>query len=271
MATPSIEKDHIQSATSREDGLYNYSATYLLSLVLDHTEEMIILLDKDLKVLLFNKAAERASFKRRNLQIEKGMSVFDLAPSYMHDKVRNNFSEVLKGNIISYDDKIIREEGNIDYFSSTLKPIYNDVGDIECIITITRDFTERKNDIQQLKDSEQRLRLAMEGSNHGMWDWNIITGETYYSDSYKRMYGYFDEEMTNNISEWEKRIHPDDRELIDKALHEHFNGPEAYHEVTYRLKDKWGNYRWVMARAIITERDANGKPLRMIGTHTDIT
>ena len=271
MAKSSIEKDHTNSSTFQEDSLYNYSSSYALSLLLDYTDEMIILLNRDLKILLFNKAVEKATQKQSKIKPVKGMSVFELTPVHLHDKVRKNFEEVLKGNIVTYEDKLLRPDGNIEYFTSTLKPVYNDTGGIESIITITRDFTERKNEIQQLKESEQRLRLAMEGSNHGMWDWNIITGETYYSDSYKRMYGYFDEEMTNNISEWEKRIHPDDKEMIDKALHDHFNGPDAYHEVTYRLKDKWGNYRWVMARAIINDRDAEGKPVRMIGTHTDIT
>jgi PAS domain S-box-containing protein len=135
----------------------------------------------------------------------------------------------------------------------------------------SRDITEEKLAARNLRMAEERWRFALEGAQQGVWDWNIATGDCYYSNSYKKLYGYSESDLNNRIEEWQNLIHPDDRRKMESAIHEHTSGDDSFHESTYRLKAKDGNYKWILARGMIVERDEKNKPLRMIGTHTDIT
>ncbi|HVE61595.1 MAG TPA: PAS domain-containing protein, partial [Chitinophagaceae bacterium] len=97
------------------------------------------------------------------------------------------------------------------------------------------------------------------------------TGECFFSASYKKLYGFEEDELENRIEEWEKRTHPDDKKLIETAFKAHFSSDNPVYESIYRLKSKSKGYRWILARGMLLTRDAEGRPLRMIGTHTDIT
>lgn len=123
---------------------------------------------------------------------------------------------------------------------------------------------------EALKASEERYALAIEGSNDGLWDRNLETGEVYYSPRWKEIIGYRDEEVPNRMEEWSSRIHPDDYERVINEVVRHFEGVTPFYEVEYRIHHKDGSYRWVLARGA-TVRDDNGKPTRFAGSHTDIT
>lgn len=122
-----------------------------------------------------------------------------------------------------------------------------------------------------LKQSEERLRFALEVSNQGIWDWNIQTGEIFFSPSWKKLFGFTDDDVVNSIREWDSRIHPDDREQLTRDLQTHFNSSQPVYENCYRLQAKDGTYRWIQGRGKIVSRAPDGTPLRMLGTHTDIT
>ncbi|MGZ5286871.1 MAG: PAS domain-containing protein [Flavisolibacter sp.] len=111
----------------------------------------------------------------------------------------------------------------------------------------------------------------MEGAQQGVWDWNILTGECFYSEGYKKLYGYEPGELHNRIEEWEALIHPEDKLKMKEAVNEHISTDNPFHESTYRIKTKNGQYKWILARGMIIERDVNDRAVRMIGTHTDIT
>ena len=114
------------------------------------------------------------------------------------------------------------------------------------------------------------MAIFLEGANQGAWDWNLETNEVVYSESYKKMYG-FEDELPDHFDEWAKRIHPDDRKLMEESIQSHTEGNNPYLESTYRIKGKDEKYKWVLAKGMLISRDAKGKPLRMIGTVTDIT
>ncbi|MBF0273711.1 MAG: PAS domain-containing protein [Nitrospinae bacterium] len=122
-----------------------------------------------------------------------------------------------------------------------------------------------------LKESEERWEFALEGSEQGVWDWNAETNEVFFSKRWKEMLGYNDVEILNEFSEWDSRIHPDDRKLTYFNLDNHFSGKTKTYINEHRLKCKNGEYKWIIARGKIVSRTVEGKPLRVIGTHTDIS
>lgn len=144
-----------------------------------------------------------------------------------------------------------------------------------CILT---DVTEQYRAEQELKESAERLRasefrwkFAIEGSGDGLWDWDISKKTVFFSKRWKEMIGFAEDEFENNFEEWKKRIHPDDEEKVFTALEDYFAEKTSIYLVEYRLQCKDGTYEWIFARGMVVNRDENYEPIRMIGTHTDIT
>lgn len=124
---------------------------------------------------------------------------------------------------------------------------------------------------QQLAETEERWRLALESVGDGVWDWDADNGEVFYSRGWKRMLGYAEDEISNRIEEWESRVHPDDQEGVHAALKEHFLGKTPFYANEHRMRCKDGGFRWILDRGVVVARRADGAPLRMVGTHTDVT
>lgn len=125
---------------------------------------------------------------------------------------------------------------------------------------------ERSN----LAESEERLKFALHGSNAGIWDWRIDTGHTYYSPRWKRLLGFSEEEVLPHSEEWLKRVHPDDLPGVMARLKGHMTGPSPFFESEHRLRNKEGDYVWVLERGVVLH-DNEGKAYRMVGALTDIS
>jgi diguanylate cyclase (GGDEF)-like protein/PAS domain S-box-containing protein len=122
-----------------------------------------------------------------------------------------------------------------------------------------------------IKEQKERNKLVMEESQDGFYDWNINTGEVYYSPRFFEILGHSEEEVEPHFSFWEKSIHPDDKPAVMKALERHLEGHTARYVAEYRLMTSTGEWKWVLARGKVIQRDQNGRPLRMVGSHLDIT
>ncbi len=118
--------------------------------------------------------------------------------------------------------------------------------------------------------AEERLKLVMEANEDGMWDWDIGRGEVYFSPRWKRMIGFEPPELADAIEVWRELMHPDDRERVEHKINEHFSGRTPDYEVEFRLRRKDGQWQWILSRGKVVERDDDGRPLRMVGTHRDI-
>jgi len=123
----------------------------------------------------------------------------------------------------------------------------------------------------KLAESEERWRFALEGAGDGVWDWNIVNDEVTFSRRWKEMLGCAENELENDFSEWKKRVHPDDLDGAMADITEHLEGKTPAFINEHRLLHKDGLWRWILDRGMVTSRGQDGKPLRMIGTHTDIT
>ncbi len=131
--------------------------------------------------------------------------------------------------------------------------------------------TRQHQEIAELRDSERRMALAIDGSGTGIWDRDISTGEIHYSSTWKALLGYADHEIGNRIEESYTRVHPADLDYVRAAIQAHLDQHTDAYEVEHRLRCRDGQYKWVCSRGKVVERDNHGKPLRMVGTTTDIT
>jgi diguanylate cyclase (GGDEF)-like protein/PAS domain S-box-containing protein len=136
---------------------------------------------------------------------------------------------------------------------------------------VVRDITKRKQSENVLRESEFRWKFAIEGSGDGVWDWNIQTSEAKYSKRWKEMLGYAEDDILPTNDEWVKRIHPDDQSSVAGTMQAYLDGKVEIYVVEYRLRCKDDSFKWILGRGMIVSCDEDGKPLRMIGTHTDIT
>ncbi|MBS0017900.1 MAG: PAS domain-containing protein [Arthrospira sp. SH-MAG29] len=139
------------------------------------------------------------------------------------------------------------------------------------IYAAARDITDRKKAEIALQESEQRWQFALEGNGDGVWDWNAQTNQVYFSRRCQQLLGFRDEEISDNIEEWKKRIHPDDKPQVFEALNQHLNGETEQYISEHRIQCKDGSYKWILDRGRVMYRSPDGKPLRVIGTHTDIS
>jgi PAS domain S-box-containing protein len=156
------------------------------------------------------------------------------------------------------------------YASANARPLRAETGEIRGSVVVLRDVSERKLAEEELHRSRERFELAVRGSQDGLWDWDLQTGDVYYSPRWKSIIGYEDHEIAHRIEEWEQRLHPDERERVLAANAAHAAGATPYYEYEYRLRHKDGSYRWILARGVAL-RDAAGKAYRMAGSHVDVT
>lgn len=161
--------------------------------------------------------------------------------------------------------------GRPAWVSTTKVPLLDPERRVCGVLGYFEDITERKQVAEELKESEIRLRFALEGANDGLWDVRMQTHAVYLSPRGCEILGYGAEEQDLIASVWQDLVHPDDLGLTQERLETHLKGLAPIFEVEQRLRMKDGTWKWVLARGKVVERDGQGRPLRMTGTHTDIT
>jgi diguanylate cyclase (GGDEF)-like protein/PAS domain S-box-containing protein len=140
------------------------------------------------------------------------------------------------------------------------------------VFTTFSDITEKKRADDALRESQQRYEFTVDAANVGTWDWHIPTGEVIFNERWAEILGYTLAELAPlSIQTWLMLAHPVDLQHSNRLLEEHFNGEiETYH-CKCRMRHKDGTWIWVYDRGKVVSRDAHGRPLRMLGAHTDIT
>jgi PAS domain S-box-containing protein len=171
---------------------------------------------------------------------------------------------------ISGEYRIVTPDGSVKWVyrrSTTVSA--DDTGFVR--VGLLLDITDRKTAELALRESESLWRLALESAGDGVWDWNLSNGQEYVSPRIKAMYGYAEDELPHWAQELDARTHPDDvpQMLADRAAH--FDGREPVYRNEHRILCKDGGWKWVLSRGMVIARDDAGRPLRMIGTHTDIS
>ena len=199
-----------------------------------------------------------------------GKTDFDLYPKEMATCFRGNDALVLKTMTRHSIEEVLQVDGELRTFMSHLFPVQDASGAARFICRISLDITERMLAEKIARENEQRLSRVIAGSDQGFWDWNLQTNEFTVSPRYETMLGYEPGEMDLRVENWARYVHPDDLVKAAHSINEHMQGHLPTHEVELRCLTKSGDWSWILTRGGIVERDGDGRPLIMSGTHTDI-
>ncbi|ELZ52591.1 MULTISPECIES: hybrid sensor histidine kinase/response regulator [Halorubrum] len=134
-----------------------------------------------------------------------------------------------------------------------------------------RDVTERRERERDLRELSERLRLAVEGADVGVWDWNVQTDEVRFDERWAAMLGHDPDEIAFELASWEERVHPDDIDAAWDAIERHFAGETDLYQCDFRMRAKSGEWRWIRDRGRVVEWTDGGEPRRAVGIHIDVT
>jgi diguanylate cyclase (GGDEF)-like protein/PAS domain S-box-containing protein len=280
-----------------------------LKVTLSSIGDGVIATDENGNINLINQAAQKYTGYEETESIgEKVNSILMIVNEYTKRPEQISIENIVSNkdfNGINKNALLISKDGEEYPISMTIEPIKTSQEKNSGIVIAFQDITRRKlaekrltesyqelekthnmlsateeelrnqfellqENREALKLSEERYRLATEGSTDGIWDWNLETNEMYFSLRWKEILGYEDDEIDNNISSIKKLLHPDDVEEFERVLSDYYNKKIDKYRHEHRLKTKSGEYKWLVGRGQAIW-DKNDKPIRMSGAHTDIT
>ena len=161
-------------------------------------------------------------------------------------------------------------DGSFRTFESSAVPVFDAGGQLAGFQGVDRDITERVQTQQALREGEERLRLALAAASQGLYDLDLTTGNAEVSPEYATMLGYDPATFQETNAAWRDRMHPDDQAAVYRAYEDYVAGRLSEYRVEFRQRKHDGGWKWILSLGRIQERAADGRPLRMMGTHTDI-
>lgn len=252
-----------------DDVAKNLANDNVFAQALENSTNHTIITDSEGIVLYANRAAQNTTgFSEQEIlgntpRLWGGL----MSPKFYKDFWKRKTSGLpFEGEIINR-----RKSGEVYYAMAHIAPIFDKEKHLVGFIGTEEDLTQLKLEQEKTKNSEERLKFAIEGSRDGLWDWNITTGDVYLSPQWKSMLGFGEKDLKGRIEEWENMLYADDKQKTMKTLNAHLEGKTPFFETEYRIRCKDGSYKWVLARGMVTSRDKKHNPLRAVGTHTDIT
>jgi PAS domain S-box-containing protein len=231
---------------------------------IDSAPEAVVVTDGEGRLVQVNKAAEVISGRGEQdlLQITV-TEILDSQESRHHTEFRR---EILTNGCAISEFHCVRPDGTGYDISCNAVRISD-----ERFLLFCQDITEAKRAREALAESERRYELAMAAANDGLWDWNVITDKIYFSPRYFTMLGYEPYELPPEYQTWVDLLHPDDRDTAVTSLREAIRSRSVSYVSEFRMKRKSGEWCWILDRGEVVEWDDTGKPMRMVGTHADIT
>ena len=169
-----------------------------------------------------------------------------------------------------FESRALTKDGREIWISTSGLPVFDHKGNFLCCRGANTEITERKKAEDEIRRSREQFMLAVDGSNDGIWDWDLREGSLYLSPKWKRMIGYEDDEFANTFATFEEHLHPEDRPKVKNYLDGYLRGDSKLYSIEFRFRKKSGDYLWILARGTAL-RDESGKAFRMAGSHTDIT
>ncbi|QUY41252.1 bifunctional diguanylate cyclase/phosphodiesterase [Acaryochloris marina] len=239
--------------------------------IINHLPDLIWLKDSDGVYLACNHRFE--DFLDAPEQEIVGKTDQDFVDAKWADLSRKHDQDVILKECPSILEKwtTFTSDGHRELLEISRYPLYDEHGELIGVLGIGRNVTARKRSEEKLQASEERFSLAMCGANDGLWDWNLETDEVYYSPRWKSMLGYENDELPDDLSTWANLVHPDDKETVLKQVQDYLVSNTDSFDVEMRMQHKAGHEVFVLSRAFLAYRASDGRAVRLVGTHVDIT
>lgn len=187
-------------------------------------------------------------------------------------RIEKIWERAFKNRTAFYEEYKIRHsrKNTNNYVIDFAFPVYDINGSFSGYMGTLTDNTALRAAYHKVHEIESRLALAIRASNIGLWDWDVKTDKVYFSPEWKKQLGYEEHELSDDFSEWESRLHPEDKDKAISVVNEFMRNPTQGYQNQFRLRHKNGSYRWIYVSGEM-QFDTDGEPLRLVGTHTDIT
>ena len=235
--------------------------------IFDQAADGIFLVDQETGELIdFNTAAHsNLGYTREEF---KKLKWHDFEVVESPGEVAAHTREIMEGGSDTFET--IHKAQNGELLDILVKNTAISIAGKGYVLSICRDMTIQKRSQTMLSEALLRQKEAVRAGRIGLWDWDLVTDKVEYSTEWKRQIGYEAHELGNDFEEWRSRVHPDDREATMGRVNDFIENPKDDYQVEFRFRHKDGSYRWILALASIFE-DENGRPIRMLGSHLDIT
>ncbi|MEX0726804.1 MAG: PAS domain S-box protein [Planctomycetaceae bacterium] len=253
------DQKHVESRLRASEERYR--------IFVEHATDAFFLHGKDGVICDVNtRACESLGYTREEL-IGKLVSQFD--PCVTPESMDGIGERLARGETIAFETRHQRQDGSTFPVEVRLRG-FESHGEMFAM-SLVHDITQRVESDAALRESEERLRLALASANQGLWDLDVNTGETFVTPEYATMLGYDPGEFVETCERFRARLHPEDVAATAKAYDAYLSGERPEYRVEFRQKTRTGEWKWLLSCGKIAAWSDNGLPLRIIGTHTDIT
>lgn len=241
----------------------------LLRMAIDESPDVILLKDADGKFLLCNQTL--AQLYGTTPQAVVGKSDGDFSATPEQDAFfRENVKSIMRSGItqVVMEESTDDRTGETRYFKSIKKP-FKDNNGTNCILVIAHDVTDIRTAQAKVEASERQLGYALHAAGEGLWDWDIASGQLKHNARWYDLLGYSESDMTGAVNDFFRLLHPDELPEIEERIQLSLKSGVPYHH-EHRMLHQQGHWIWVLDRGEVVERDADGQPLRMVGSFSNI-
>ncbi|WP_323674850.1 PAS domain-containing protein [Halorubellus sp. PRR65] len=230
--------------------------------LLDRASDAVYAVDTDWRIEYMNETMAARVDRRREAVV--GTVLWEAFPAIVGTELEATYREAMEsGDAVTFEEYL---DDPVDYWVEGRA-----FPDEHGLTIFSRDVTERREREATLLDVTERLNLAIEGANLGVWDWNVRTNEVQYNDNWATVLGYDPAEIGTGLEEWSGRVHPDDLKATTEVMEAHLAGETAHYEDEHRIRAADGDWKWIRTVGKVFERGDDGEPLRAVGIHLDVT
>ncbi len=235
----------------------------------------VIATDIDGQVSRMNEVAENLTgWPVGEARGEELSDVFQIVDAQTGAEVENPVDQVLQNGEtvgLANHTQLNSRDGAQYQIADSAAPIRDAENELRGVVLVFRDITDQYHLRNELEQQRRRLELVIEAANLGTWDWDVASGRVDFNANWAEMLGYEVDELEPGYETWEGLVHPDDLDAVRDELEAHLVGETDFYEAEFRMQHKSGSWVWVLDRGKVIERDEKGDPIRMCGTHQDIT
>jgi PAS domain S-box-containing protein len=236
-----------------------------------NSPDVIMRFDRNHRHLFVNNTIYDQLGLKPELFINKSHHEMGIFDSALCDFWEAHIEKVFESQKPDEVDFSIPKNDTVVYYEWRLFPEFNSHGEVITVLAIARDISFKKEAEYSIRKSEERLKLALEATSDGIWDWNMKTNEVYYSPRYHQIIGYNPGELKNNLDSFRELLHPDDKERVFKTIKELIVNLNESLEIEFRLLRKDGSYAWILSRGTLTFAENDANSVRIVGTNVDIS